>query len=114
MWSRSSSTGAAAAVVNIRLVNFTLLFFQFLIERLEKGNLGSAEKETLLKTVKVVTASISKLKREVEVATFSAVPGSKAVLLKKEVRASSSFVAPFRLVYRVGLNEPVMVNRSFG
>lgn len=57
---------------------------KFLIERLEKGNLGPAEKETLLKTVKVVTASISKLKREVEVATFSAVPGSKAVLLKKE------------------------------
>jgi len=57
---------------------------KFLIERLEKGNLGKAEKETLLKTVKVVTASISKLKREVEVATFSAVPASKAVLMKKE------------------------------
>ena len=56
-----------------------------MIERLEKGNLGKAEKETLLKTVKVVTASISKLKREVEVATFSAVPASKAVLMKKEV-----------------------------
>ena len=60
---------------------------QFLIERIEKGNLGPSEKEMLLKTVKVVTASISKLKREVEVATFSAVPASKAALLKKEVHA---------------------------
>ena len=86
-----------AIVVENRLVNFHLLFLQFLIERLEKGNLGPAEKETLLKTVKVVTASISKLKREVEVATFSAVPGSKAVLLKKEVHAASSLVVSFRL-----------------
>jgi len=57
---------------------------KFLIERLEKGNLGKPEKEMLLKTVKVVMASITKLKREVEVATFSAVPASKAALLKKE------------------------------
>ena len=43
------------------------------------------EKETMFKTVKIVTASIQKLKREVEVATFSAVPGSRAALMKKEV-----------------------------
>ena len=43
----------------------------------------------LLKTVKVVMASITKLKREVEVATFSAVPASKAALLKKEVSVSN-------------------------
>ena len=47
--------------------------------------MSKIEKKTLLKTVKVVTASTSKLKREVEVATFSAVPGSKAAMLKKEV-----------------------------
>lgn len=47
--------------------------------------MGKPEKEMLLKTVKVVMASITKLKREVEVATFSAVPASKAALLKKEV-----------------------------
>jgi len=57
-----------------------------LIGRLEKGGLDAGEKSKVLSTIKIITASITKLKREVEVATIakaSAIPGSKAILKKE-------------------------------